>query len=144
MKILILHHIEPEYSDFFNEEDYFRHLFNHLSKRAYDRIILTTLSGIVYPELRNVISDEYEWNYYWEDPDDPAYRTWYEEYGYDPADIIPSPTVHQRTYLYEWIKNLKGHDVTLAGGLREECLLDFETALTHLGIPFVRLEECCY
>lgn len=144
MRVLILHHVEPEYRDFFNEEDLFRHLFTHLRRHAYDRIILATLSGVVYPELIGVISEEYEWDYYWEDPNDPEYAAWYEEYDYDRADVIPAPTVHRFTHLYPWLKALRGHSVTIAGGLRGECLRDLETALSHLGIRFSRLEECCY
>ncbi len=144
MRVLLIHHVEPEYRDFFNEEDFFRDLAANIDANGYDRIILTTISGIVYPELRRLISEEHEWDYYWERPDDPEYFTWYEERGYDRADVIPSPTVHGFTYLYDYLKSLIGHAVTIAGGLRGECLLDLETALAHLGIPFTRLEQCCY
>lgn len=144
MKILILHHIEPEYRDFFNDEDLFRELFRHLRRQTYDRIVLTTISGRVYTELEAVISEHREWDYYWEDPTDEAYALWYSERGYDRADVIPAPTVHGWTYLYDWLKDLRSHAVTIAGGLRGECLLDLETALAHLGISFTRLEQCCY
>lgn len=144
MKVLVLHHIEPEYQDFFNSEDLFRELFKHLRRDTYDRIILSTLSGIIYPDLRGTITEHREWDYLWESPFDAEYESWYSEYGYDRNDVIPVPTVHKWTYLYDWIKSLKGHAVTVASGLRGECLLDLETALSHLGISFTRLEQCCY
>jgi hypothetical protein len=144
MKILVLHHIEPEWREFFNEEDLFRNLFIHLKRKHYDKIILATLTGIVYPELRPIITQEFEWDYYWEDPVAEEYRAWYEERGYNITDVIPVPTVHRWTYLYDWIKSLRGHRVTIAGGLRSECLRDLEEALAHTGVCFSRLESCCY
>jgi len=53
MKVLVLHHVEPEWREFFNEEDLFRNLFRHLRRKRYDRVILTTLSGQIYPGLKN-------------------------------------------------------------------------------------------
>lgn len=144
MRVLILHHIEPQWREFFNEEDLFRNLFRHLRRKRYDRIILTTQAGVIYPELEPVITEWHEWDYYWEDPGCEEYKAWYAEHGYDISDVIPVSTVHQWTYLYEWIKDLHGHQLTIAGGLREECLRDFEEALLHLGIKFRRLESCCW
>lgn len=144
MRVLVLHHIEPQWREFFNEEDLFRNLFRHLSRNRYDRVILSTHAGVIYPELRPVITDSFEWDYYWEDPRLEEYKAWYAEYGYDISDVIPVSTVHGWTYLYPWMKNLRGHLVTVAGGLRTECLRDFEEALQHLGIKFKKLESCCY
>ena len=76
--------------------------------------------------FRSVITDHFEWDYYWEDPEDEHYHEWYAERGYDVRDVIPSPTVHGWTYLYAWLKELRGHAVTVAGGLRGECLLDLD------------------
>ncbi len=144
MKILILHHIEPMWEHLFCHypEDYFQLIEEHLEAVLYDKVILTTLEYTGgYDALRHLWDIEEEWSYGWEDPEFNV--EWYNNSHIKADDIIPA-LGHEFTYLYPWIKELKGHKIHLAGGGDSECLQDLVDSLCHLDIPYKKIYNLIY
>jgi hypothetical protein len=143
MKILIIHHVEPQWVKSFNrdENDYLLDIENHVIHNDYDRIIMTTLEGDGYQFLEEICHQHEEWSYAWDNPETES--EWYDDCNIDTEDIISS-SGHEYTYLYPWIKNLAGHEITILGGADGECLEDLRCALNHLEIEFDEVRELIY
>lgn len=149
MNILVLHHVEPMWQASMNP-GYLETVCKHLDEQSYDQIILTTLEGTTdefYDEEFWKIAAQTdvveEWSYAWEDPE--TERQWYLDSGIDPDTEIIEASGHEFAYVYPWIaKRLKGHNVTLGGGARFECLADFKDTLEHLDIPFTEVDSLVF
>ncbi len=143
MKILILQHIEPLWEEKFNIDELINNVIKHINRSKYDKVILTTLEYTGgYEELKPFIDMEKEFSYAWENPE--TEKEWYKNNNIDTKDIIEVSTPHGWAYLYDWIKRLKGHKVSVCGGYDGECLTDLQDILTYLNIPFKRVESCIY
>jgi len=143
MKVLIVHHVEPMWESLFDltPEEYVDQIINYIDDHAYDKIIMTTMEGDGYEELGYKCDTHEEWSYGWEDPEE--YPQWYNDSSIDPADIIPA-NGHEFTYLYPWIKNLKGSKIDLIGGAWSACLEDLTNALDHLNIEYNMIVKLIY
>jgi hypothetical protein len=143
-KVCILHHIEPMWSGEFHERTLFKNIGKWMDENLGDmrEVILTTMEGECgYDHLWEWITKVEEWAYNWGNPEDPHERKWYEQNRIDPEDIIPA-LGHEFTYLYPWIKDLRGYKVYLMGGCQGECLQDLKDALDHLGIEYENVFNC--
>ena len=141
--VLIIHHVEPIWKNGFKmeEDEYIEAIVNHVSENEYDKVIITSFEGDYYPELKRISDSLEDWTYGWEDPEEqPA---WYEICKIDPNDIIRA-SGHEFTYVYPWIKELVGCEVTLMGGAQYECLADLCDSLHHLSIPYTKVKELIY
>ena len=144
MKILIIHHVGPMWERSFDREKLTTEIINHIESNYYDKVIATTLEGgDTYLELMPYVNVIKGWSYGWEIDEKLSDLEYAEQYGIDRNDITES-TGHPYAYLYQWIKDLKGHEITLMGGSLYECLYDLETTLEHLDIPYNTVYECTY
>lgn len=140
-RVLILHHVEEMWSKAFDRDDLCHNIRDHILRARYDRVILATLEGSgTYPEIAPLVDQEVNWSYAFEQPD--YYRK--RKCGINPEDIIPVSTQHNWAYVYQWIKELRGWHVSIAGGADGECLTDLQETLDHLGIKYRRIERCIF
>ena len=126
MKILIVHHVEPMWAQSFDlpHDVYVDKIVEHIQEESYDKVIMTTLEGGAYHWLEQHCDDHQWWSYAWEDPEnDPEVYT---DNDIDPEDIIQA-SGHEFTYLYPWIKDLVGADVSVCGGFDTSALLIYRT-----------------
>jgi len=77
-------------------------------------------------------------------------------FGYSPDEVSEydtEPMVYNEDHVYEghewlrvydWIKELKGHQISVCGGFRNECFLGLTSTLDHLGIKYKTIEQCVY
>jgi hypothetical protein len=142
LKVCIIHHIEPMWSNSFDEYDLMESIIDHFENNQYDLVIMTTLEGCgSYDWLRPYYDREEAWSYTWDDPEyDPE---WYSDCGININDIIPA-TGHEWAYVYPWIKDLNECDISLMGGHRNECLQDLIDTLEHLEYDYNLINECIY
>ena len=147
-KVLILHHIEPMWEACFNAYELVKKCLTHINRSKYDKIILATFECSKqelydYPEyipLVEKIDELQNWSYAWGSDIDTAAS----DFGGSPDDYIYVSTPHETAYLYDWIKDLKGCQVSVAGGHRDECLQDLIETLEHLDIKYKKIEQCIY
>lgn len=150
-KVLIMHHVEPMWSDAMQKNhcltfyDLQERLLLALEGHSFDRIILTRfedykLSPEYYPEFACLIDDVYDYGYGWELNDE------YEDLGdgrYHMHECfycdggIHSPVV----LLADWMYELGGDDVTICGAFDGECIEDLEIALDFIGVSYTRWNE---
>lgn len=146
MRILIIHHLQPMWSEGLRQfhgvtsEQVMRRMVKFLRKNPYDRVILTQYEHWE-PSTEHV-----------ETGLDRHVNHW-EEYGYgwtrtcllaEPHRFAEGGTHSEAVYLAQWMRDLKGHSVSICGAFDGECIDDLETALNHLEIEFSRLEEFIY
>lgn len=141
--VLIIHHVEPMWKDSFDQDEYeyIEEILQHLEENEYDKVIITSMEGDYYPPLKAAADVLEDWAYGWEDPEEQP--EWYEANQIDPNDIIRA-NGHDYTYLYPWIKELVGSEVTVMGGAQYECLADLCDSLHHLSIPYTKVAELIY
>lgn len=141
-KVCIIHHVEPMWEGSFDWETLMFDIIEHFENNQYDLVIMTTLEGCgSYEWLKPYYDREEEWSYAWEDPEtDPE---WYEDCCIDMDDIIPA-NGHEWAYVYPWIKELDGCEISLMGGHHAECLQDLVDTLDHLGYNYKKIHECIY
>ncbi len=91
-----------------------------------------------YPELDNLYPAERVNWWYGDNPD----------YIESDLEIIHNDNAnypgHEWLFVYEWIKDLKGHQVSVCGGHEQECLLGLQTTLDHVGVKYKTIERCVY
>jgi len=143
LKILILHHVETMWAETMqrmfgvNYDDYLMRVAQHLEESDYDRVQVNMFEGIeLEPEHWPI-----------------AEKVWFiEEYGYGwEAEMFDEGTEgeeyceggnHSKVVLLtDWMRDLVGEDVHIAGAFDGECLEDLEVALNFLGVEFNRVEE---
>jgi hypothetical protein len=148
VKILVIHHVEEAWLGEWEHEYYhgstLRNLIDHLSRARYDKIIITTFEGKTgYPELDDLYPATRETWWYSDKPSD--YDEWSKE---ENPPIIYNNVAqyegHNWLYVYDWIKELKGHDVRVCGGHRLECLAGLLETMEHVGVKYKKIERCIY
>lgn len=141
MKILLIHHLEPCWESGYKKigntsfEELSERFAEHLDNETYDRVILTRFELPRYP------LDDY----------DPCFASRIdvvEEYGYGwEMGMLPDGewceggTHSEIVYLPDWVRELKGDTVYLAGAFDGECIEDMEIALREVGANIKRVEE---
>jgi len=146
MKVLIVHHLEMTWCDgyamhytSFDQEA--EKLLQYLEDNnyCYDRIILTLFENWelqpehYYTGLAEHIDEVHTYGYGWtEETVENSLDNieWIE--GGCHSDFLP---------IYDWIKNLKGHEVHLCGAFDGECIDDMETALAGAEVEYKRISE---
>jgi hypothetical protein len=114
-----------------------------MRRARYDRVILASQDGgDGYEELRHLIDCFEAWSFDWSDP--IANAESYRRDGFEPEQFIEVTGHHRWAYLYPWVRDLKGSQVSVAGGIDGSCLLDLEDSLRHLGIRYRRIESCIF
>lgn len=141
-RVLILHHIEPMWERFFDPSKLLKAVRKHIKKNHYDRVILTTFEGTPgYPEIAQLVDTVFGWSYAWEDSVEASR----EVFDYlEPHRFIEVSTHHQVAYVYPWIETLRGMELFVCGGHRDECLQDLLETLEHLKMPYQTVESCIY
>lgn len=143
MRILILHHLEPCWSEGYKKfgtsfERLQEKVVDFLRGSVFDKVILTrfedmdicTSEGYSF-EFADLISDVREYGYGW-----PA------EALLDMPDRFCAGGSHSEAVLIDdWMLPLKRATVTIAGAFDGECIEDLEIALRHLGVNFSREES---
>jgi hypothetical protein len=125
-----------------SSDEYLEDIAKHIESKGYDRVILTTLEysgGFTY--WKHLWDVEEEWSYAWGDPQEDV--EWYADNEIDLSDIIPA-SGHGWAYCYQWIKDLEGQDIHLAGGHRHQCLADLQDTFRHLNIAYTDINELIY
>jgi len=149
MKILVIHHVEPMW-DSSIPHNYRDYLLNYLIENSekYDVIMATFLedyqSTTGCEEIDSFITKTNEWGYGWGYGNETKPKQVAKYHEFPKGDIIRVSSPHDWAYLYDWIKELKGHEIDVCGGYRTECLLDLEESLEHLEIPFKTLDNLVY
>lgn len=142
MKILLLHHVEARWqkgyerygTDFYEYADNIRNFIEHSD---FDRIILVRFED---PELgdehyvsglANYIDHVEVYGYGW-------WRSQMEEqYPDGEGTIWADGCWHSEVVLLDdWLKGLRGHQLTIVGAFAGECVLTLTTALDHLGVSY--------
>lgn len=135
-KLLFLVHIEPEFDRFF-PDNYLT--FVRLAARKFDRVIALD-SGIgqgvckEIAKIRGLEIESWSWGY---------------EFGYDYGNGIEYTIEsygHDATWVPDWLVEMdtNKYDIVIGGGYRGECLLDWESVLDHLDIPYRRWDHIVY
>ena len=138
MRILVIHHVEPQWEEWFNKKELLKALRRHIRKNKYDQVIQSVWDDQnMYDELESYTTTWVNWDYGWDMED-------IEEYGMDRNDFIEVSSHHEYTYLYPWIKDLAGHEVNICGGHRDACLRDLEESLEYLRIEYTTIESLVY
>lgn len=146
MNVLIIHHLQPMWSDGLKKnhgltsEQVMRRMAKFLRKTDYDKVILTQFDHWkpdyehIETGLADLVDEWVEYGYGWDKND-------FEQH----PEIFAKGNIHSEYVLIaEWMRNLKGHSVTICGAFDSECIDDLQTALEHLEIEYQRLEEFIY
>lgn len=145
MNILILHHVETIWEpslikvggiDF---EELMYSIRDHIDNNDYDKIILTRFEGAeLEPEhylIADDVSEVQEYAYGWE-------RESFEDCDHiEGVDFCEGGNHSEVVLLEQWQKDLKGHNVSLAGAFDGECIEDMEIALDFLQVEYKRIED---
>ena len=141
MKILILHHVESCWAKSMlshaglHYEVYLERVSEHLAENDYDRVLLNRFEGIeLEPEhypIAEYINQVKEYGYGWEA----------DMFGDETERYCEGGNHSNVVEIADWMHDLKGHDVNIAGAFDGECIEDLEVAMDHLDIKFNRVEE---
>ena len=174
MKILLIHHLEPTWSEAYMRvggitfEKLCKKTAKHIKKNEYSKVILTQFEPIdlrecyPYEPLIGKIDEVHEYGYGWEvsmfaDGDNGFTKELVCDAS---AEILTGDEVMERleageTYtnrwgvtitlggnhsqvveVPEWLSKLTGHEVSLCGAFRGECIEDMEIALSAANVTF--------
>lgn len=140
MKILILHHLEEHWNNSLRKVGLsfktLEHLaYDHCKRTNYDRVIITRFDYngydkdiLQYDKLYPYIADIFPYGY-----------------GWDELDVRQNPDIEWSCWggnyapIEDWMRQLRGHNVSIGGCFDGACLLDLETCLQHLNIPYRRI-----
>lgn len=144
MRVLIIHHLEEIWSyGYQNHGTSFEReaekILDHLDDNPYDLVILTLFEDWNFQDCHHLtgisqyVDRVYTYAYGW--TIDETKRTcgdveWVEG-GYH-SDFVP---------IFNWIRDLKGHEVHLCGAFDGECIEDMEHSLKGADIEFTRIAE---
>ena len=148
MKILIIHHLEPEWEIGFNKmmtsfDDLQFKFLSHLRRVKYERVILTRfedyrLTDDYIPALREKIDKVENYGYGWEKSSIKEEIEACPEY---PGNWTEDGNHSEIVWLAPFIKELKGENVFVSGAFSGECLEDLEIALTACDVKFKRVKS---
>lgn len=139
--ILILHHLEPIWESGYKR---FNTCFDELELKATqwikrnrpDRVILTRFEEYRlchnYNFLHEYVDHVYDYAYGWE-----------ADMFQDESEYCEGGTHSEVVHVPQWIKELKGRTVKLAGAFRGECLEDMEIALNFVGAKIKFVNSLC-
>lgn len=146
MKILLLHHLESMWEEglkkfdtsFEAEAEKIRHYINH---NDFDEVVLVRFEEFELGDehyqagLHDLINRVETYSFGWvreeteeRDPDGEGVR-WAD--GCSHSEVV---------MLDDWIKDLKGHDVTLTGAFENECIATVEAAMDNCDVEYEREE----
>lgn len=141
-KVLILHHFESYWEKGF--------VMKGLPFWAFQNRVSTHLEGSEYKRI--IVTRFEDWqkgpehDFMFEMGLEPEFQQY--DYGWDEEQMKRSGCeyveggVHSEVvWIPEWLKELKGEKVNLAGAFDGECIEDMEIALSSQGIDFDRLED---
>lgn len=166
MKVLIVHHLEPEWATHYPKchpqgwefYDFSEAVANHIVKENYDQVILTQFTYTrlydcaEYFPLYDKITVQYEYGYGWDMNDarldgrsfEGAYKQ-LDEMGYvigDDGRTWARGGAHSELVLIDdWMETLPKNNVHICGAFDGQCIEDLEKALEHLEIKYERIEE---
>lgn len=138
---LILHHLEPYWNDSYKKfgtefEELELKAAKWIRKNKPSRVILTRFEDYRlnedYSYLYGLVDDVYDYAYGWES-----------DMFQNESDYCEGGFHSQVVYLPEWIKELKGDRINLAGAFRGECLEDMEIALKFVGAKMKFVNSLC-
>jgi hypothetical protein len=145
MKVLIIHHLEMMWEPGYNGKntDFYtlaRKTVQYIKRAKPDKVILTRFEdwqpGYEHYEsgLADYVTDWEEYGYGWDremfDDSDEEGIVWAD--GGHHSEVV---------LLTDWMRELKGHKVSISGAFDGECIEDLEYALNALNIPFKRVES---
>jgi len=133
-KVLLLHHLEPMWNEglkrkntSFEEMEY--KVYLHLKRVKYDKVILTRFEdyrlGPEYSYISSFVDNVYDYAYGWE-----------KEMFTSKDEYCPGGNHSEVVYLPDWVKNLKGSKVSIAGAFLGECLEDISIALSYCKVKW--------
>jgi len=145
MKVLILHHCEPIWDAGLKKiagisfEEFEEQIYNYLQDNNFDKIILTRFEEFrilpgEYCYLANYINQLEVYDYGWTKELCEQNNLEYTEGGAH-SEVV---------WITDWQKQLKGHEVYIAGAFDGECIEDLEIALRHCEVDYKRINELIY
>jgi hypothetical protein len=153
MRVMILHHVETMWADAMHrmfDVDYDEYLLKvaaHLDAHQYDRVLLnmfedTRLEPEHYP-IAEYVNAVNQYGYGWDaNMFESDFEDGEDELGTQEGILYCAGGTHsQIVALEDWMWELRGHEVYIAGAFDGECIEDLEVALNFLEIPYSRVEE---
>lgn len=143
MKVLIIHHLEPMWSEGYEKfgttfERLQEKFIDFLSENSFDRVILTrfedwgaSVAEGYFPELLEHINVFHPYAYGWDN----------ECAENDPERFCEGGSHSEAVLIDDWMLPLKRAAVTISGAFDGECIEDLEIALRHVGVNFTREES---
>lgn len=143
MKVLLIHHLEPCWSDALNRltgrgfRDWAERLAEALDGHTFDRIILTQFEdnkpseGHIETGLAQFVNTWHEYAYGWEKDCQKFF----------PGEYVEGGNHSESVWTPDWLKALKGASVTLCGAFDGECIEDMEIALRACNVKFKRWND---
>lgn len=145
-RVCIIHHLEEMWSDGYRKfgtsfDQEAEKIIDYLENETFDRVILVRfedheLSNEHYLSGLSEYVDEVEAYGY------GCEREWAEDcYPDGEDDIWAEGCEHSEVVMLDdWIKSLKGKEVTLTGAFENECILTLSTAMDHCEVDYTREE----
>jgi hypothetical protein len=144
MRVLIIHHLEPCWSDGYRKfgtsfERLQEKFLDFLAENVFDKIILTRfeefgadVSEGYSPEFLAQVTDFHSYAYGWDN----------ECAEQDPSRFVDGGNHSEKVLVDDWMLPLKrAASVTISGAFDGECVEDLEIALRAIGIDFSREES---
>ena len=166
MKVLVIHHLEPTWSQAYINfgcttfEELCEKTAAHIEASSYDKVILTQFeqteleNHYPYYPLIGLVNDIREYGYGWDaasmadededgEPEDVlAIIDEQGEYKDRFCNVVCKGGNHSEVVLVDsWMRSLVGCEVDICGAFDGECIEDLEIALSHLKIDFNRVES---
>lgn len=143
MKVLVIHHLQSDFADGIQDmfglhiETVMERLTKFIRKAGFDYVI-ATLYASHQPQMVHITSGLISYVNRWVNYD----FGWEEgELAGQGIECAPSWGSSQEVPIERWMKDLRGHSVTICGCFDGGCLTDLESALNFLDIEFNRLEQ---
>lgn len=142
MKILIAHHVETMWADSLRRianidfQSFVERIYEYYQKYGVDKLILTRFEDSrLEPEhylFEELNYEVHEYAYGWDQE-----IVLNDEHG----EYTDGGNHSEYVRIENWMYELKGHEVCLAGCFDGECIEDMEIALSHCKVPFKRIDE---
>lgn len=145
-RVCLIHHLQEIWEDGYRKfgtsfEEESQKIVDYLRSEQFDRVILILFEDIsLQPEhfmsgLADYVDEVEEYGYGWER------ESVEEQFPEGEGSIWADGCSHSEVVMLDdWIKDLKGKNVTLTGAFDGECIETLSTALDHCGVKYTREE----